>query len=76
MLADDDGVLRVAEGCDALLAEAAAIRSTEEAQAAAMRTGSSLREQLAFDSYLKDRAADPALSFRDHLKRVRGAVEA
>lgn len=76
VVADYDGVLLVAEGSDALLAEAAAIRSTEEAQAAQMRTGLSLREQLAFDAYLKDRAADPALSFRDHLKRVRGAVEA
>ena len=72
---DDDGVILTAAIDDALLDEAAAIRIVEERQAEAMRGGRSLRDQLAFDTYLEDRNADPMVTFRDHLKRVSGAIE-
>lgn len=73
---DDDGVLIVAASDDRLLAEAAAIRSQEQRQAAAMREGRSLREQLEFADYLAAREADPSVTFREHLRRVQGAIEA
>jgi regulator of RNase E activity RraA len=75
VIGDDDGVILVSATDSAVLAEAAAIRSLEERQADAMRTGRSIREQLAFESYLEQRAADPSTSFRDHLSRIGGAVE-
>jgi len=75
VVGDEDGVILVSASGDAVMEEAAAIRTLEERQAAAMREGRSLREQLAFDADLEGRKADPTLTFRDHLKRVHGAVE-
>jgi hypothetical protein len=34
-----------------------------------------LREQVGFTQYLSGRAADPTLTFRQHLRAVRGAIE-
>jgi regulator of RNase E activity RraA len=75
VIGDDDGVILLATSDQAVLDEAAAIRAVEEKQADEMRGGRSLRNQLAFDTYLEERRADPSLTFRDHLKRVRGAIE-
>ena len=75
VVGDSDGVVLVSASDNAVLAEAAAIRSVEEKQADVMRAGRPLREQLDFESYLEARSANPSLSFRDHLKRVGGAVE-
>jgi hypothetical protein len=75
VIGDDDGVILLATSDQAVLDEAAAIRAVEEKQADEMRGGRSLRDQLAFDTYLEERRADPSLTFRDHLKRVRGAIE-
>ena len=75
VIGDEDGVIIVSTSDSKVWADAAAIRSVEERQADAMRAGRSLRDQLAFEAYLKARIADPALSFRGHLKRVGGAVE-
>jgi 4-hydroxy-4-methyl-2-oxoglutarate aldolase len=36
--------------------------------------GETLRQQTAFDEYLT-RRADPSYSFREHLRRVGGAIE-
>ncbi|MET8542977.1 RraA family protein [Kitasatospora sp. NPDC004799] len=76
VFADADGVLfvpgdRVAE----VLETAGAIARTERAQAARITAGDTLRRQTAFDEYLERRAADPAYSFRRHLRRVGGAIE-
>jgi len=75
LFGDEDGVILLATSDHAVLDEAAAIRAVEEKQADEMRDGRALREQLAFDTYLEERRADPSLTFRDHLKRVRGAIE-
>ena len=75
VLADSDGVLIVPEPDERIWPEAEAIRATEERQAALMRGGVSLRDQLDFAAYLELRRSDPTYSLRDHLRRVGGAIE-
>ncbi|MDH6706106.1 hypothetical protein P3T27_002829 [Kitasatospora sp. MAA19] len=58
-----------------VLETAAAIARTERAQAERIAAGDTLRRQTAFDAYLERRAADPSYSFRQHLRRVGGAIE-
>ncbi|MGR6319813.1 RraA family protein [Micromonospora soli] len=75
-LADEDGVLflpgeRVGELFD--LAES--IRDTERRQADRIRSGEPLRAQVGFGAYLAGRAENPALTFREHLRAVGGAIE-
>lgn len=73
---DDDGVLFVAaERVEGVLATAHQIWQTEREQARRMRAGETLRQQTAFDDYLARRAADPAYTFRRHLRRIGGAIE-
>ncbi|WP_406103939.1 RraA family protein [Micromonospora globbae] len=73
---DDDGVLFVpAARAEEVLATAAGIREVERDQAARIRAGETLRRQTAFDDYLARRAADPAYTFRRHLRRTGGAIE-
>jgi len=76
VLGDDDGVIFVPAGrADDVLASAEAVRDTEQGQAARMRTGASLRQQVRFDEFLEQRRQSPSLSFREHLRAVGGAVE-
>jgi regulator of RNase E activity RraA len=76
VLGDEDGVLFVpAVSLDAVLGFAETIRDTERAQAQRIADGNSLRNQVRFSDYLAARAVDPALTFRDHLKAVGGAIE-
>jgi len=76
VLADEDGVVFVpADRVGELFDLAESIRDTEHAQADAIRAGRSLREQVRFADYLTARAADPSLTFRQHLRAVRGAIE-
>ncbi|MER7707369.1 RraA family protein [Kitasatospora sp. NPDC097605] len=76
VFADADGVLFVPGArLDEVLEAAAGIARTERAQAQRIRSGDTLRRQTAFDEYLERRAADPAYSFRQHLRRVGGAIE-
>ncbi|MFI5690548.1 RraA family protein [Kribbella sp. NPDC051586] len=76
VLADEDGAIFVpAERLDELLTLAESIRDTEHRQADETRAGRSLREQVRFSEYLDKRAADPSLTFRQHLRAVRGAIE-
>lgn len=73
---DDDGVLFVAaERAEEILATAHEIWQTEREQARRMRAGETLRRQTSFDDYLARRAADPAYSFRRHLRAIGGAIE-
>jgi regulator of RNase E activity RraA len=76
VLGDDDGVLfapaaRALDICT--LAEA--ICDTERRQAEQVHAGVSLRSQVQFGSYLAQRQQTPSLTFRDHLRAVRGAIE-
>lgn len=73
---DQDGVLFVAaDRVEEVLATAHRIWQTERAQADRVKAGDTLRAQTAFDDYLTRRAADPSYSFRQHLRRVGGAIE-
>ncbi|SOB81551.1 RraA family protein [Streptomyces sp. 1331.2] len=76
VFADADGVVFVpGERVGEVLEAAAAIARTERAQAQRIAAGGTLRRQTAFDAYLERRAADPSYSFRQHLRRVGGAIE-
>lgn len=76
VLGDDDGLLFVPLDRAAEVAEgAAAIRETERLQAARMHLGTSLRQQARFAEFLAARRADPALTFRQHLRAIGGAIE-
>jgi regulator of RNase E activity RraA len=73
---DDDGVLFLpADRAGELLTLAETIRDTERRQAERIRSGVSLRHQLQFGSYLARRRQTPALTFREHLRAVGGAIE-
>ncbi|MCO1574477.1 RraA family protein [Crossiella sp. SN42] len=73
---DEDGVLFApAERAGKLLALAEGIRDTERRQAERIRAGVSLRAQVGFDGYLAARRDNPALTFREHLRAVGGAIE-
>ncbi|OKK21801.1 dimethylmenaquinone methyltransferase [Streptomyces sp. CB00455] len=75
VLGDDDGVLFLPLDRAAEIAETAtSIRDIERHQAARMRLGTSLRDQIRFDGYLTARERD-GVSFRAHLRSVGGAVE-
>jgi len=76
VLGDEDGVLFVgAEHAARVLSSAGRIRDIERGQASRMRAGNSLRQQVQFGSYLDQRAGNPALTFREHLRSVSGAIE-
>jgi 4-hydroxy-4-methyl-2-oxoglutarate aldolase len=76
VFADDDGVVFVPGArADDVLGAARRIHAVERAQAERIAAGETLRAQTAFDDYLARRAEDPAYTFRQHLRRVGGAVE-
>jgi regulator of RNase E activity RraA len=76
VFADDDGCLFVtAERVDELLSVAREIWQRERHQAESIKSGRSLREQLEFARYLEKRAADSSYTFREHLRKISGAIE-
>jgi regulator of RNase E activity RraA len=76
VLADEDGVLFLsAARAEEVFGLAEAIREVERRQADRIRAGVSLRRQVHFDGYLARRAQTPALTFREHLRAVGGAIE-
>ncbi len=76
VFADADGVLFVPGArLDEVLETAAGIARTERSQAERIRSGDTLRRQTSFEEFLERRAADPGYSFRQHLRRVGGAIE-
>jgi regulator of RNase E activity RraA len=76
VFADDDGCLfTAAERVDELLRVAHEIWERERHQAEAIKSGRSLREQLEFARYLEKRATDSSYTFREHLRKISGAIE-
>jgi regulator of RNase E activity RraA len=76
VFADDDGCIFLeANSVADVLETARAIWQRERAQADAIRSGQTLRSQLRFADYLAKRAADPAYTFRKHLRILGGAIE-
>ena len=76
VFADDDGCLFVdAEHVNELLRVAHEIWQRERRQAEAIKSGRSLREQLEFARYLEKRAGDSRYTFREHLRKISGAIE-
>lgn len=72
---DNDGVLFLSlDRVDEIAAAAERIRDTEREQAALVRQGTSLREQLRFAEYLASRDRD-GTTFRQHLRMIGGAIE-
>ena len=76
VFADADGVVfaplaRVEE----ILRAAFSIRETERRQAESQKAGVSLSSQLRFDQFLEERAKEPALTFREYLRKRGGAIE-
>ena len=73
---DDDGVVFVAAGqAGEVLAAARQIGEVERDQARKIQAGQTLRQQTAFSEYLARRAAEPSCTFRQHLRRIGGAIE-
>ena len=73
---DGDGVVFLAAGqAGEVLATAHQIGHTERDQARKIRAGQTLRQQVAFGDFLARRAAEPSYSFRQHLRRIGGAIE-
>ena len=76
VFADDDGVLFApSDEVEALLSTARSIWQTERRQAEAIQAGNTLHKQLKFDEFLSKRSADPAYTFREHLRHIGGAIE-
>ena len=74
--ADSDGIVFVSLAeTGRVFAVAREILEKERAQANAIRSGKSLRDQFLFRDYLKKRGADPQYSFRKHLRAIGGAIE-
>jgi regulator of RNase E activity RraA len=73
---DDDGAVFVeAARLHEVTTAAEAIVATERRQVQLAREGKGLREQFGFAEYLARRAADPAYTFREHLRRRGMAIE-
>ena len=76
VFADDDGCLFVAATrVEELLAMAGEIWQRERHQADSIKSGRSLRQQLNFAHYLERRTTDPRYTFREHLRKIGGAIE-
>lgn len=73
---DDDGVLFIpAAQAEEVFRLAESIRDTEHRQAAKIRDGVTLREQVRFTEFLTRRETDPSYTFRQHLRAKDSAIE-
>lgn len=76
VFADSNGVIFVPiEKVESVLDAAEQIYQTEQKQAAKVKAGISLKEQLQFYEYLKARVSAKDYTFREHLRKIKGAIE-
>ena len=76
VVGDCDGVIFLPiDRLPEIVSAAEAIRNTEHQQAEMVRCGKSLRAQLAFNDYLAEYSRNSAYGFREHLRKIGGAVE-
>jgi regulator of RNase E activity RraA len=76
VFADGDGCLFVAMvAAQQLLATARAIWQKERGQAEEIKKGNTLRRQLHLADYLAKRSANSSYTFRQHLRKMDGAIE-
>lgn len=76
VFADADGVIFApADHIVELIEVALKIQAVERRQANGVRKGTTLHEQLNFAEYLVRRQADPAYTFRQHVREMGGAIE-
>lgn len=76
VFADDDGVLFFPwRETERILAAAGKLWLTERNQAGALHAGVRLREQFQLSAYVAKRRENPQLTFRQHLREIRGAIE-
>lgn len=75
-MGDANGVLFLPlDRAEEIATSARSILMMEQVQAGRMRAGVSLRTQLHFAEFLAGRASHPATTFREHLRRLGGAIE-
>ena len=73
---DDDGIVFCSHrDLKRIMKTAREIGKTERRQAALVRKGQTLRQQLQFSKYMERRHTDPSYTFRKHLRGIGGAVE-
>lgn len=73
---DDDGVVfALLQDVEDIISLARTIAETEKRQAENIKNGKTFSQQIKFDEYLKNRSKNSAYSFREHLKKIGGAVE-
>lgn len=72
---DDDGMVVISEHVAEIVATARDIETIEREQADILAMGRPLREQLRFTEYLAQRQREPDFTFREHLRRIGGAIE-
>jgi len=76
VFADEDGVLFVEAAKTArVLSAARSVYETERAQAEQVAAGRNLAVQLDLENFIAERAKNPQLTFREHLRRLKAAIE-
>jgi 4-hydroxy-4-methyl-2-oxoglutarate aldolase len=76
VVADDDGVVFIrADESDQVLRIAREIQERERSQADRVRNGVTLAEQFRLRDYIAARQRDPGLTFRAHLRGLKGEIE-
>lgn len=73
---DDDGVVfALLQDLEDIISVARTIAGIEQSQAENIKNGKTLSQQFKFDEYVKKRSKNPTYSFREHLKKIGGAIE-